>query len=246
MGREGIMLKDYFSTKVINGVEVVSEAEMRKRGFMEGDILSSGVDLHPYYTESQILRICNRLILTDAITRFAVTYNLTVDELIIETWRGLDYVSTAIFHDRSSKLGSRLTMFLLYETFASQYIKAPYSFRDELGTLFISSWAIDALISLDEVIRQESLAKITQRTYVMYDSASNLYKIGRSKDISVREKAIRSAAPNSKMILVCENDIESELHNEYAIRRRHGEWFALSANDVLDLIKKYGFKRLDK
>lgn len=239
------MLKDFFTTKIINGVEVVSGIELERHYFTKNDILNSGLEISPYYTGDQVLQICRRTILYDAIARFAEKFNLSVDEPVIETWRGIDYVSTAIFHDNSSKLGSRLIMFLLYETLASNYIKAPFSFRDELGTLFISSWAIDTLISMDEAVTQGSGAKQLQRTYVMYDSTSNLYKIGRSKDLLAREKAINCAAPTAKMILVCENDIESELHGIYAIKRRKGEWFALSANDILDLIEKYGFKKLN-
>ena len=136
-------------------------------------------------------------------------------------------------------------MFLLYETFASQYIKAPFSFRDESGTLFISPWCIDALISMDEAMLRYSHTPQIQNTYVMYNPINDLYKIGKSKNVFIREKILKCAAPEIKLILSCEDDIEAELHDEFAAKRRRGEWFALTANDVLDLVEKYGFKRID-
>ena len=77
----------------------------------------------------------------------------------------------------------------------------------------------------------------------MYDPMYDLYKIGKTCNIKEREKAFISMVPEIKTILFCDKDIESFLHNEYKCKRKHGEWFALTADDVLDIIKFYDFKK---
>jgi hypothetical protein len=49
--------------------------------------------------------------------------------------------------------------------------------------------------------------------------------------------------PLIKTILTNDNDIEAELHNLFAIKRHRGEWFSLTADDILLLIERYGFKK---
>jgi len=79
----------------------------------------------------------------------------------------------------------------------------------------------------------------------MYDESSNLYKIGKSKNIHFREKTLAGQIPKIKTILHLPKDIEFTLHSYYAKKRVRGEWFSLSADDILDLIKLYEFKETD-
>lgn len=67
-----------------------------------------------------------------------------------------------------------------------------------------------------------------RKTYIMKDSATGLYKIGKSKNPEYREKTLQSEKPTIKMIKVFESDIESDLHKEFADVRVRGEWFKLN------------------
>jgi len=80
-------------------------------------------------------------------------------------------------------------------------------------------------------------------TYVMYDKSEDVYKIGRSINPVYRESTLRSQTPNIETLLICSENIELELHRKYKEKRIRGEWFRLSADDILDLVEIHGFKR---
>lgn len=103
---------------------------------------------------------------------------------------------------------------------------------------------------INDVIHYSSLKfdihknEIHQKTYLMLDSNTNLYKIGKSKDPKFREKTLQSEKPTISLFAVCEKDIESELHNKFSDKRIRGEWFDLNKDDV-KWIMDY-FKELNK
>lgn len=66
------------------------------------------------------------------------------------------------------------------------------------------------------------------KAYIMKDSSTGLYKIGKSKNPEYRERTLQSEKPTIKMIKVFHSDIESELHKEFADVRVRGEWFKLN------------------
>lgn len=80
------------------------------------------------------------------------------------------------------------------------------------------------------------------KTYIIHDERSGMYKIGKSINPKVRERTLQSEVPLLKMILICDNDVEKELHYMYAEKRVRGEWFNLSENEILDIVLKYNFK----
>lgn len=82
---------------------------------------------------------------------------------------------------------------------------------------------------------------IPQKTYIMYDESTDLYKIGKSVDIQFREKTLAGQIPRIKTILYCKSDIERTLHIKYSCNRVRGEWFKLSSDDILDIIKEFKF-----
>jgi len=81
--------------------------------------------------------------------------------------------------------------------------------------------------------------------YVVYDRRSKLYKIGITNDLISRWKGIGSATgtmPRVVLAVLLEygfdepaNDLESFLHKYFKSKRQSGEWFDLSALDIICL-----------
>lgn len=82
--------------------------------------------------------------------------------------------------------------------------------------------------------------KIESKTYLMIDG-NNFVKIGKSYSPEVRECTLQSQNPTIELIAVCEKDIEKELHVKYASKRKRGEWFNLSKNEISIIIKEFKF-----
>lgn len=85
-------------------------------------------------------------------------------------------------------------------------------------------------------------AQNTQKTYIMIDHNTGFYKIGKSSNPAIREKTLQSEKPTIDIVLICEKNIESDLHSIYESKRIRGEWFNLNADDILDIIEQYNFK----
>ncbi|MFL5765470.1 MAG: GIY-YIG nuclease family protein [Bacteroidia bacterium] len=81
--------------------------------------------------------------------------------------------------------------------------------------------------------------------YIMLNCRSNLFKIGKSKNPSYREKTLQSEEPEVKIVAVwmAPDDEEKKLHNDYKSKRQRGEWFKLSTKDLFD-IKDYMNKHI--
>lgn len=96
----------------------------------------------------------------------------------------------------------------------------------------------------DFFIKQDELKKNRdQKTYIMFDSNTGYHKIGKSISATKREKTLQSEKPTIKLVLICEENIESYLHKKYSEKRIRGEWFDLDADDLLELIEIYNFKK---
>ena len=80
----------------------------------------------------------------------------------------------------------------------------------------------------------------TVKTYLMKDG-NGFYKIGKSKNPIARESTLQSENPTITLIAVCSEDIEKHLHEQYSEKRKRGEWFSLTEEDVSLLIEQYGF-----
>jgi hypothetical protein len=80
-------------------------------------------------------------------------------------------------------------------------------------------------------------------TYIIYNPNNELYKIGMSKNVYNRLSQLKNeVAPNIELIAYCEKDYESEIHFKYRDKRKFGEWFNITIDDVLDIYSAYGFK----
>jgi len=69
-------------------------------------------------------------------------------------------------------------------------------------------------------------------TYVCIDHNTGLYKIGKSRSPSFREKTLQSEKPSIEMIMTMDSDYEKTLHAKYSAKRVRGEWFRLDEEDV--------------
>jgi hypothetical protein len=100
---------------------------------------------------------------------------------------------------------------------------------------------------MESIIKNERTSKdgtaSGYKTYIMVDENSGLYKIGKSRNPTVREATLGGQIPKIKILFVCDKDIEREIHTEFSDKRVRGEWFNLSMDDVLDTANKYGFKK---
>lgn len=80
---------------------------------------------------------------------------------------------------------------------------------------------------------------IKRYLYIGYDDTSWGFKIGITNNIIKRQDELRNTNPSFVMLLDFEVDnawkLEKELHKKYADKRVSGEWFELSAQDVVDI-----------
>lgn len=102
-------------------------------------------------------------------------------------------------------------------------------------------------VMLDSVIKLEACKKAVghkkaYRTYLMTDERNGLIKIGKAINPGYREKTLQSEQPRTKLLAMCQENIESVLHKEYAGFCVRGEWFSLEQSQIDSIIKQHGFK----
>lgn len=80
--------------------------------------------------------------------------------------------------------------------------------------------------------------------YLYIVMASNgLFKIGKASNIKTRIAQIKSASPVEVELFTLieydddEIDLEGQIHSQYSKKRVRGEWFALSKNDLITIIR---------
>jgi hypothetical protein len=93
-----------------------------------------------------------------------------------------------------------------------------------------------------EIKREASQRLKPCKTYIMLDSATGCYKIGKSTKPKAREKTLLSDRMTIKLLYVVNSNREAELHQELKDLRVRGEWFNLDAEVLKRIIKKYKFK----
>lgn len=76
--------------------------------------------------------------------------------------------------------------------------------------------------------------------YIMIDKNTGYYKIGKSKNPSVREKTLQSEKPTIELLFKYPAEFYDEKHLHYVFRHKRirGEWFDLSGSD-LKIIDEY-------
>jgi hypothetical protein len=83
------------------------------------------------------------------------------------------------------------------------------------------------------------------RGFVYLVCCGDRYKIGRTRDVAKRLRSLQTAA-SLPLVLVASAAVEdsaaseAELHRRYAHRRTHGEWFALTPDDLAAIVAEIG------
>lgn len=102
------------------------------------------------------------------------------------------------------------------------------------------------VIDLFRQARSEELTDVSRAesvdTYVLFDHGTGFYKIGKSKD--VRKRLSFYCTPHYEIVLVCNGDKESEMHEAYREKRMRGEWFEFDDFDLQQMQRMYGFKKV--
>lgn len=73
------------------------------------------------------------------------------------------------------------------------------------------------------------------KTYILKDTISGLYKIGRALDVNKRIKFLSVANPNLEIYHIINKDIETALHRKYSPFRIKSEWFKLSETELEEI-----------
>lgn len=79
-------------------------------------------------------------------------------------------------------------------------------------------------------------ANNSTKTYLIKDTSTGFIKIGRSKNPKNRLKVLSLANMNLELVHVFDFNIESYLHREFKNNNVDGEWFDVSAEDVINLV----------
>ena len=92
-----------------------------------------------------------------------------------------------------------------------------------------------------ELQQGSSHSKSDFKTYLMKDGGTGYTKIGRSINPKFRERTLKSEQPNILLKMICDCNVEKELHKKYAVKHIRGEWYNLSAKDIEEISAEYGF-----
>ena len=90
------------------------------------------------------------------------------------------------------------------------------------------------------IVELESLAKsrFTSYVYIMEDLRNKSLKIGHSKTPTKRERTLQSEAPEMilRFAIPADEDEERKLHKRFEAKRQRGEWFSLTADELLWIV----------
>ncbi|MGS3834526.1 GIY-YIG nuclease family protein, partial [Escherichia coli] len=73
------------------------------------------------------------------------------------------------------------------------------------------------------------------QVYVLSSKKTGLTKIGYSSNIPQRIKSLGNSGPDClklECLIPGGRETENMLHRKFAAKRKHGEWFALSKDDI--------------
>lgn len=140
-----------------------------------------------------------------------------------------------------------------FDTATARYLKAIQEFRP--GKEPTSVYEIPKILIADAVLRilelhlyplddpesysekpAEPLNTVIPSgfVYLMKNERNGFYKIGFSKNPTIRERTLQAEEPEVKLLFTFEGDFKDEflLHATFEKKRIRGEWFMLLPNDV--------------
>lgn len=176
--------------------------------------------------------------LIDAVCAFQEEFKVQFTEIQPYEYCGRQYLSLHELFPAS----------IPYAVFMPLYSVIPQLFRPNeichVGDLKLIYWEMLYLfIGFNQRLNQCDIKgkKSDVFTYLMFDDSTQYYKIGQSVRPKAREKTLQSEKPTIRIILLCNDNVEYELHRKFAKQRVRGEWFSLNADDVLALLEDYNF-----
>ncbi len=103
---------------------------------------------------------------------------------------------------------------------------------------FLKLLAHNGIVSMFDRESERKHSAEDSFVYILSSEKTKLTKIGYSSNVRQRIKALQNSGPDG-LILKCliRGGIETEsmLHKKYASKRKHGEWFSLSEEDIQSL-----------
>jgi hypothetical protein len=124
-------------------------------------------------------------------------------------------------------------IFAAYGGFAYVFAKTPFVLQ-RLSTVQQEDAERNAAME-SELLRR---SKFDCFIYLMEDLRNGSFKIGRSKTPGMRERTLHSEVPQVVMrfSIPAEEGREGQLHNHFESKRRRGEWFALTNDDLIWIV----------
>lgn len=110
--------------------------------------------------------------------------------------------------------------------------------RDDKEVEALCTEALSRLDKVDSSSKRDGIAdRKSEVGYVYLLKSGRYYKVGRSNAVGRRERELAIQLPQkAKVVHSIKTDdpvgIEAYWHNRFGDRRKNGEWFVLSANDV--------------
>lgn len=182
-------------------------------------IYSKNVDVEEVFKDNEVLEFVDFMFVDD-------NYKKNIDS---EIWIDNSLMSYLIpnYFFKIKKIENTNKKLVIKHSFES--------FLNTIGTNKI----FDLLILREDINSKMEIG--VQKTYIIYDSLKDLYKIGKSNNPEKRIKALSVNGGNLSLVLTNESNIENYLHKKFIHKKISGEWFNLDADDLLELIEKYNF-----
>lgn len=129
---------------------------------------------------------------------------------------------------------------------------------EQINTFKKKPCEIHEILDVSKSTVYNSISKIQQKgylttivenvgyIYLAFDENTGLYKIGFSRKPNLREKTLQSEKPTIKFI-ICKNGTikdETKLHRVYKEKKIRGEWYGLTNDDVVEIIKAFNQSKL--
>ena len=120
----------------------------------------------------------------------------------------------------------------------SQYIRK--CFIEKPNIMAIDKGFFNEISSMPQIKKE-----VLKHVYLIYSSSSKLYKIGISQNVELRFKSLQNASGNKLELITYKvsheaSRIESDLHQRFSQKRKHGEWFKLDKSDVVYIYNELG------
>lgn len=77
------------------------------------------------------------------------------------------------------------------------------------------------------------------KTYLVRCEGTGLIKIGKTRNVDLRLSMLQTGSASKLTVAhVFNEDIERKLHKKFNNVRKHGEWFDVSLNEVIEFVEK--------